>query len=134
MAGNMGAVSCANMHKNGKCSANYYIGSDGTICSGVAENRRAWTSSSGTNDHQAITYEVANNSGAPGWTISKAAYDAMIALSRDICSRYGINPYYDGSTSASLTTHKMFASTACPGPYIEGKLKSGQIARDIKGG
>jgi hypothetical protein len=33
-----------------------------------------------------------------------------------------------------LTTHKMFASTACPGPYIEGKLKNGQIAKDIKGG
>ena len=134
MAGNLGAVSCAQMHRNGSCSANYYIGSDGTICSGVAENRRAWTSSSPANDHQAITYEVANNSGAPNWSISKAAYDAMIALSRDICSRYGINAYYDGSSSASLTTHDMFAATCCPGPYIKGKLKNGEIARDIKGG
>ena len=134
MAGNLGAVSCAQMHRNGSCSANYYIGSDGTICSGVAENRRAWTSSSAANDHQAITYEVANNSGAPNWSISKAAYDAMIALSRDICSRYGINAYYDGSSSASLTTHDMFAATCCPGPYIKGKLKNGEIARDIKGG
>ena len=58
----------------------------------------------------------------------------MIALSRDICSRYGINAYYDGSSSASLTTHDMFAATCCPGPYIKGKLKNGEIARDIKGG
>ena len=134
MAGDMGAYNCANMHYNGNCSANYYIGSDGKICGGVREDRRAWTSSSPDNDHQAITYEVANNSGAPNWSISKAAYDAMIALSRDICSRYGINAYYDGSSSASLTTHDMFAATCCPGPYIKGKLKNGQIARDIKGG
>ena len=36
MAGDMGATSCANMHKNGSASANYYVGSDGAICSGVA--------------------------------------------------------------------------------------------------
>ena len=134
MAGNMGATSCANMHKNGSASANYYIGTDGTIVGGVRENRRAWTSSNGDNDHQAITFEVANNSGAPNWTISNAAYNSMIALCRDICSRYGISAEYNGSSSGSLTTHKMFASTACPGPYIEGKLKNGQIAKDIKGG
>ena len=134
MAGNMGATSCANMHKNGSASANYYIGTDGTIVGGVRENRRAWTSSNGDNDHQAITFEVANNSGAPNWTISNAAYNSMIALCRDICSRYGISAEYNGSSSGTLTTHKMFASTACPGPYIEGKLKNGQIAKDIKGG
>lgn len=135
MAGNMGAISCANMHKNGGgASAQYYIGSDGSICAGVSETRRAWTSSSPSNDHKAITFEVANNSAAPNWTISDAAYNSMIALCRDICSRYGISPHFDGSASASLTAHYMFASTACPGPYIKGKLQSGQIERDIKGG
>ncbi|MFA5623840.1 MAG: phage tail tip lysozyme [Bradymonadales bacterium] len=135
MAGNMGAVSCANMHKNGGgASANYYIGSDGSICAGVAENRRAWTSSSGSNDHAALTFEVANNSGAPNWTVSDAAYRSTIALCRDICSRYGISPYFDGSASASLTAHYMFASTACPGPYLKNKLKSGEVAKDIKNG
>ena len=133
MAGDLGARSCANMHYNGSASANYYIGSDGAICRGVAENRRAWTSSSGANDHQAITFEVANNSGAPNWTVSKAAYNSMIRLCRDICSRYGISPHFDGSPSASLTAHYMFASTACPGPYLTERLKNGTIEKDIKG-
>ncbi|MBQ9396648.1 MAG: N-acetylmuramoyl-L-alanine amidase [Proteobacteria bacterium] len=133
MAGNLGARSCANMHYNGKASANYYIGSDGAICRGVAENRRAWTSSSGANDHQAITFEVANNSGEPYWTISDAAYNSMIALCRDICSRYGISPHFDGTSAGSLTAHYMFASTACPGPYIKERLKNGTIEKDIKG-
>ena len=134
MAGDMGAYNCANMHYNGNCSANYYIGSDGKICGGVREDRRAWTSSSPDNDHQAITYEVANDTSAPNWTISKAAYDSMIALSRDICSRYGITAKFDGTSGGSLTTHDMFAPTACPGPYIKGKLKDGTIERDINGG
>ena len=134
MAGDMGAYNCANMHYNGNCSANYYIGSDGKICGGVREDRRAWTSSSPDNDHQAITYEVANDTRAPNWTISKAAYDSMIALSRDICSRYGITAKFDGTSGGSLTTHDMFAPTACPGPYIKGKLKDGTIERDINGG
>ena len=135
MAVNMGAYDCANMHYGGSgASANYYIGSDGKICGGVREDRRAWTSSSGTNDHQAITFEVANCSGEPDWKISEAAYDSMIALARDICSRYGITAKYDGTSGASLTTHNMFAPTACPGPYIKGKLKDGTIERDINGG
>ena len=134
MAGNMGAKDCANMHKNGNgASANYYIGSDGTICAGVAETRRAWTSSSPSNDHQALTFEVANDSYEPNWTVSKAAYNSTIALCRDICSRYGITPHFDGSASGSLTAHYMFSSTACPGPYLKGKLQSGEIERDIKG-
>ena len=34
---------CAKYHlKTKKASANYYIGSDGTIVSGVSENRRSW--------------------------------------------------------------------------------------------
>ncbi|MFA5625470.1 MAG: SH3 domain-containing protein, partial [Bradymonadales bacterium] len=136
MAGNMGAVNCANFHKNGNrdASANYYIGSDGAICAGVPENRRAWTSSNGNNDHAAITFEVANNSAAPNWTVSNKAYESTIKLASDICSRYGINPHFDGTASASLTTHDMFASTNCPGPYLKGKLRSGQIAKDIKNG
>ncbi len=133
MAGNMDPVACAKMHKNGKASANYYVGTDGSICSGVAENRRAWTSSSGSNDQKAITMEVANNGGDPNWTVSDAAYNSMIALCRDICSRYGITPQFDNSSSGSLTAHYMFSSTLCPGPYLTGKLKSGEIANAIKG-
>ena len=29
--------------ENGEASANYYIGSDGTICAGVSEDRRKFT-------------------------------------------------------------------------------------------
>ena len=132
MAGNLGAVECAKMHMNtATSSANYYIGTDGTICAGVSEDRRAWTSGSRENDHSAITIEVANNSGAPNWTVSDKAYKACIALCADICQRYGINPHYNGEKTGTLTIHRMFQNTDCCGAYLIGKHEDGSIERDI---
>ena len=132
MAGNLGAVECAKMHMNtATSSANYYIGTDGTICAGVSEDRRAWTSGSRENDHSAITIEVANNSGAPNWTVSDKAYKACIALCADICQRYGINPHYNGEKTCTLTIHRMFQNTDCCGAYLIGKHEDGSIERDI---
>lgn len=134
MAANMAADDCARMHRTGtrQASANYYIGSDGTICAGVSEDRRSWASASRWNDHRAITMEVADITYSPEWKISEAAYDAMIALCADICNRYGIEPHYDGTRDGSLTCHDMFIATECPGAYIKALLKSGQIEKDIK--
>lgn len=132
MAGNLGAAECAKMHMNtATSSANYYIGTDGTICAGVSEDRRAWTSGSRENDHSAITIEVANNSGAPNWTVSDKAYNALIALCADICQRYGINPHYNGEKTGTLTIHRMFQNTDCCGSYLIGKHEDGSIERDI---
>ena len=134
MAGQIGAEACARMHRDGnrEASANYYIGPDGTICAGVSEDRRAWTSSSNWNDQRAITIEVSNNSGAPNWSISDASYKALIKLCADICKRYNIVPAYTGHTDATLTTHNMFSATACPGPWFMARFQNGQIQNDIK--
>ena len=133
MAGNMGAVACAKMHYNGNSSsANYYIGSDGVICAGVSEDRRAWTSGNRANDYSAITIEVANNGGAPEWRVSDKAYNALIALCADICERYGISPHYTGDPDGTLTIHRMFQNTSCCGAYLIERHENGTIERDIK--
>lgn len=133
MAGDLGSDECAKMHYNGNgASANYYIGSDGKITGGVSEDRRAWTSSSPYNDQRAITFEVANNSYAPSWGISDAAYNSLVKLCADICKRYNIDPHFTGDREGSITMHKMFAATACPGPTLEGYIRSGKLENDIK--
>lgn len=134
MAGNIDAEDCARMHRDGSVdvSANYYIGSDGSICAGVSEDRRAWTSNSRANDYTAITAEVANNSGEPEWTVSDEAYEALTDLCAEICTRYGIEPHYDGTPNGTLTIHRMFCSTECCGAYLIGKHESGQLERDIR--
>ena len=130
----MAGQDCALSHRDSsvQSSANYYIGSSGDICAGISEDRRAWTSSSRDNDFSAITIEVSNDSGAPSWTVSDEAYDALISLCADICERYGINPHFDGTPQGTLTVHKMFTSTECCGAYLWGKHSDGSIERDIK--
>lgn len=134
MAGKMLADDCANMHRTNKLqqSANYYIGYDGTICIGVSEDRRAWTSFSRPNDYHAITIEVSNDKLAPEWSIPDAAYKSLVALCADICNRYNIEPHFDGTPNGSITYHSMFQSTSCPGKWLLNKIQSRQFEADIK--
>ena len=104
-------------------SSNYGVGTDGRIAMYVEENRRAWTSSNKANDYQAVTIEVANCTGAPEWRVSDKALESTIALCVDICQRNGIAKLnYTGDKTGNLTMHKWFASTDCPGPYLESKF------------
>lgn len=134
MACQLGAEACAKMHRDGnrEASANYYIGPDGVICAGVSEDRRAWTSSSGWNDQKSITIECANCGGDPNWPISDATYKSLIKLCADICKRYNITPHWDSTIYGSLTVHRQFSATLCPGPFLYNKITSGQVEKDIK--
>lgn len=130
MAGIMTADDCAKMHLNSdrKASANYYIGKLGEIAAGVPESRRAWTSSNAANDYKAVTIEVSNNMNGEPWEVSAASWSSLIALCTDICVRNGIKRLdYTGDSSGNLTTHNMFAKTACPGTYLMSKMK--ELAR-----
>ena len=134
MAGNMGAAACAKYHRDSdrQASANYYIGSDGAIWGGVPEEYRAWTSSSWDNDNQAITIEVANSATGGNWPISDAAFNALVRLCKDLCTRYGIQLAWTGNASGTLTCHDMFAATNCPGPYLKSKFP--ELVRQVNGG
>lgn len=106
-----------------QASANYGIGCDARVGMYVEEKNRAWTSSNAVNDHQAITIEVANDSGAPNWHVSDKVLNKLIDLCIDICKRNGISKLvYTGDANGSLTLHKFFAATVCPGPYLESKM------------
>lgn len=131
MAGVLTAKQCAQLFQNPNriASANYCIGYDGTIVCNVDENNRAFTSSNYYNDCQAITIEVSNNSGAPNWTVSSAAWNSLVKLCADICKRYGFRLNFNRTPSGSLTMHKMFAATSCPGPYLEARM--GQLANEV---
>ncbi len=134
MAGNLSVETCGNvfLNPNAQASANYGIGSDGRIACYVDEDNHAWTSANWANDDRAITIEVANSASGGDWPISQAAYASLIRLCADICNRYGIYPYYDGTPSATLTEHCMFVSTMCPGPTIHNLQVNHVIENDIK--
>lgn len=131
VAGVLTAEQIGNIFQNPKrvASSNYGIGNDGTIACYVGEENRAYTSSSRSNDEQAITIEVSNCERGGQWRISDAAWKSLVALCVDICKRYNFKLEYDGTPNGSLTKHKMFAATACPGPYLESKFE--ELARVV---
>lgn len=112
---------------------NYLIQSDGKIFLFVNEEDRSWCSASPWNDHRAITVEVANDSGAPDWHISDAALESLVALGTDVARRNNIPGFrfvdYKGKPSkvpttdvGTLTMHRYFQATECPGPYLASKF------------
>ena len=123
MAGNLSVETCGNVFQNSQSSSNYGIGTDGRVGMYVEEANRSWCSSSGANDHRAVTIEVANDGAAPSWHVSDKAIAKLIDLCVDICQRNGIEKLnFTGDKNGNLTMHKWFAATNCPGPYLESKF------------
>lgn len=114
IAGVLSGTQCAKIfqHSNRNASANYCIGNDGDIILSVPEEYRAWTSSSKSNDSQAITIEVSDSD--YNWNVGEKAWNSMINLCVDICRRYNFKLVYDNTPNGSLTRHNMFANTNCP--------------------
>lgn len=120
MAGQMSGRACADYFATTtrQVSANYCIGYDGDIAISVDEADRSWCSSSPSNDHRAITIEVATDKDKP-WPCTQKAYNALLDLVEDICRRNGIEKLrFTGDTNGNMTMHKWFTATACPGDYL----------------
>ena len=132
MAGNLTVEQCGAVFASSarQASSNYGIGSDGRIALYVPEDRRSWASSSAWNDQRAVTIEVANSSTGGEWPVSDAAWRSLVELCADICRRNGIERLdYTGDPSGSLTEHRMYAATLCPGPYLHDRM--GQLADEV---
>ena len=117
-------------------SCNYAIGKDGSIGIGVEERDRSWCTSSKTNDHRAITIEVASDKVHP-YKVTDAAYKSLIELLVDICKRNGIKELkWKGDKSLianvskqNMTVHRWFANKTCPGDFLY--TRHGEIAAEV---
>lgn len=128
MAGGLSVETCGEIfqRKGRDASSNYGIGSDGRIALYVDEADRSWCTSSASNDHRAITIEVANNGGEPIWPVSDKVYASLILLLTDICKRNNIKELLWKADKSligqvdkqNMTIHRWFAKTACPGEYL----------------
>lgn len=117
-------------------SCNYAIGHDGSIGMGVEEKDRSWCTSSRSNDHRAITIEVASETDSP-YEVTDKAYKALINLLVDICKRNSIKELKWKADKSligqvdkqNMTVHRWFANKACPGEYLYSR--HGQIAKEV---
>lgn len=107
------------------CSCNYVVGKDGSIGLCVDEKDRSWCSSSASNDHRAVTIEVASDT-TPPYAVTTKAYEALIKLVADICKRNNIKELkwkadkklVGRVDQQNMTVHRWFANKACPGDYL----------------
>ena len=119
-----------------QASSNYGIGFDGRIGMYVEEKDRSWCSSSASNDHRAVTIEVASDTREP-YGVTAKAYASLIKLVTDICKRNGIKELkWKGDKSLigqvdkqNMTVHRWFAAKSCPGTYLYNKM--GEIAAEV---
>jgi len=117
-------------------SPNYGVGTDGKISLCVHEKDRSWCSSNASNDHRAITIEVASDTSHP-YAVNDKAYEALINLLVDICKRNGIpRLLWKGDKTLigqvakqNMTVHRWFKSKACPGDYLYNR--HGKIAEEV---
>lgn len=108
-----------------EASSNYGIGPDGEIGLYVEEKNRSWCTSSPSNDHRAITIEVASDTEEP-YAVTDAAFAALIDLLVDICKRNGIKELkwkadkelIGQADKQNMTVHRWFANKSCPGTYL----------------
>ena len=121
MAAKWTAKKCAQSFQdpNRGASATYCIGYDGEIVQCVDESIAPGTSSSKAADNKAVTIEVANSTMGGNWPVSDAALSSLIRLCADIAKRNGLGTLVKGK---NLCWHQMYAATACPGPYLLGKM------------
>lgn len=110
-------------------SPNYQVNADGSVYEIVPPDRyRAWTT--GAIDHQAVTCETQNTTGAPTWGISRESHEAIAHLVAWAAQRYGF-PIQRGRVDAGdvvavpgVVGHRETPAgrqtgTACPGPSMD---------------
>ena len=109
-----------------KASSNYGVDKNGRVGMYVEEKDRSWCTSNASNDHRAITIEVASDATHP-YAVNDKAYSALIDLLVDICKRNPMIGTLKWCADKSLigkvdkqnmTVHRWFANKSCPGDYL----------------
>lgn len=101
-------------------ASSHYGVSETEIGQYVHESDVAWTNGNWEANCRAVTIETSNCGGAPEWPVSDTTFQTLVKLVADIARRNGLGKLIKGQ---NLTWHSMYAATACPGPYLSGKLQ-----------
>jgi hypothetical protein len=101
-----------------------YLTQNLKIVGSVSDDRRAWTSGNAAYDRHAITIEVGNSTGGPGWLISDETFETTARLMAERANFYKMPPLTRGWRAGGVIGHREVpgASTSCPGPYLFPRL------------
>lgn len=120
-AGNMSVESLGRLWKTvGRYGQSHYGINGKNIGQYVSENDIAWCNSNWEQNCRAVQIEVANSTADPTWEVQDNSLASLIKLVADIAKRNNLGKLIVGKT---LTYHKLYSNTVCPGPYLMSKLK-----------
>lgn len=109
---------CFQVWMSRKASAHY--GVDGKyIRQFVWDKDFAWATGSTYGNLHGISIEHANSTPGPGWLVSDETWKNGARLAAALHVVYGLGRPVKDKT---LRRHSSFTSTACPGPYLGGKI------------
>lgn len=121
MAGVLTAEQCGSIFQGSRqASAHYGIGKDGIIGQYVDEADSAWADGNWNSNCRSVTIETSNCITGGNWEVSALVLNTLIKLVADIAKRNNLGKLVAGK---NLTWHQMYAATACPGPYLLGKME-----------
>lgn len=104
-------------------SWHYGIDVNGNIGRFMSEQYATYSSNNTENDNVAINIIVSNSDDSKQYPVSDKTYKALIKLCVDICQRNEIQLKYTGSPNGStLTMHRWYHRTICPGPYLASRF------------
>lgn len=121
MAGVLTAEQCGSIFQGSRqASAHYGIGKDGKIGQYVDEADTAWADGNWNSNCRSVTIETSNCMTGGEWPVSALVLNKLVELVADIAKRNNLGKLVAGK---NLTWHQMYAATACPGPYLLGKME-----------
>lgn len=121
MAGVLTAEQCGSIFQGSRqASAHYGVGKDGIIGQYVDEANTAWADGNWISNCESVTIETSNCITGGNWEVSALVLNTLIKLVADVAKRNNLGKLVAGQ---NLTWHQMYAATACPGPYLLGKME-----------
>lgn len=104
-------------------SAHYGVGGS-EIHQYVDENDTAWHCGSWEGNCSTIGIETTNSTGAPNWEVSDETFETLCRLVADIAKRYNLGKikFEPDGVYPSLSAHRDWAPTECPGPYLYARM------------
>lgn len=140
VAGTDGLSYVANRN-NRNSHPTYHVSNSGRVTGIVHPDRRPFSTAHSV-DNVAITFEIDNQRAGGNWPISDAAMESVLVTILDHARQCGYTRFVKNTPGKDQTGvffiawHSQYQATACPGPYITGKLDwiIAELNRRIKGG
>lgn len=121
MAGILTAKQCGTIFQDEsrKASANYGIGKNAEIGLYVNEEDTSYADANLESNRTSVTIECSNCETGDDWKVSDKVLEKLIELIVDIFKRNEITKAIKGET---ITWHRMYSPTICPGDYLRSKM------------